>query len=387
MGLQEVDNKTAVLESLMAVGVNLSLVEDRQTMLEMILHQARKLTAAEAGALYVLVGQTLQFVAVQNDGLADVKISEELVGRELPVGKDSLAGFVASVGEVINIPDSCALPPGTPFRIDRQFDAATGYRTKSILAVPLMRPNGQCVGVLQLINRLGPGGSVQTFPDEHRSGITSLASMAAVTIHNTILQEQLKKAQLECIIRLSVAAEFRDADTADHIRRISYTSAMLAAGMGMDRKQVELLKHASPMHDIGKIGIPDSILRKRGPLNPQEREIVKRHARIGADILADPQNNLIAMAYEVALTHHEQWDGQGYPKGLAGEDIPLCGRVVHVADVFDALVTRRCYKEAYSPAKAIEIIHQQDGKHFDPNITQVFMDRLDVILSHYGFAQ
>jgi len=386
MQVQVFHDSEAVLKSLLEVGVNLSVLEDRREMLSLILQEARKLTRSEAGTLYVLTGKTLQFVACQNDAMDTSVISQKLLGRELDIGGDSLAGFVARSGQILNIADSYALPAGAPFRINRDFDSLTGYRTESILAIPLMRPEKQCVGVLELINHLGPAGRITPFPEDKCSGIASLASVAAVTIHNSLLQEQLKQAQLDCIIRLSVAAEFRDDNTADHIRRISRSSALIAAAMNMPKDFVEMIQAASPMHDIGKIGIPDAILLKPGPLTRLERQLVQKHTLIGADILADPPNALISMAREVALTHHERWDGNGYPCGLSGEEIPLSGRIVGLADVFDALVSERCYKEPIPMDESLEIIRRENGKHFDPAVTEAFFSRLDILTASYGPA-
>ncbi len=374
----------AVLRSLLEVGVTLSVEEDRQKMLDMILREARKLTSAEAGSLYVLTGVTLRFAAAQNDKLTPSAIERIFQGKELPADRESLTGFVAETGEAVNIPDSYSLPPGAPFRMNREFDSASEYRTRSVLAIPLMRPNGECVGVLQLINHIVPGGVVGEFGDDDRSAIASLASMAAVTVHNALLQDQLKEAQLDCIIRLSVAAEFCDDDTADHIRRISQSSALIAAALGENREFVERIQHASPMHDVGKIGIPDTVLLKPGPLTPAEREIVQTHPQIGADILGDPPNELIAMARDVALTHHERFDGKGYPQGLSGERIPLSGRIVGLADVFDALVSKRCYKDPVPLEEGLAAIRCEEGKHFDPRVTKAFFSRVDVIFPYYA---
>jgi len=374
----------ALLRSLLVVGVNLSVTKDRQTMLDMILGEARSLARAEAGTLYVVDGDILKFVAVQNDKLTAEQIASLLIDREIPLTGDSLAGFAASSGKIINIPDTYDLPDGSPFRIHREFDAATGYKVHSILAIPLICPDGRCVGVLQLINHVESDGTVSAFPNDERGGIASMASMAAVTIQNSLLQDQLKKAQLDCIMRLSTAAEFRDDDTADHIRRITSVSTLIAKAMGLSCEETELIQHASPMHDIGKIGIPDSILHKPGPLTFEERNIVEKHTLIGADILADPPNELISIAREVALTHHERWDGKGYPNALSGKEIPLCGRIVAMADVFDALVSKRCYKEAFALEIALEIVRFEDGKHFDPDVAKAFFDTLQDILDCYG---
>jgi len=373
-----------ILRSLVQVGVNLSAERDVNRMLNLILLEARRLARAEAGSLYVLKWNRLRFVAAQNDKLAAMQITQHLLDKELAVSTDSLAGYVATTGEAMNIPNSYMLPAGVPFRINRHFDAMTGYRAKSILAIPLKRPNGACIGVLELFNCLDATGRTTPFADAEDSGLVTLAAMAAVTIHNALLQEDLRKAQLETIIRLSVAAEFRDNETSCHIRRISHTSALIARKMDLPDKVVELIQAASPMHDVGKIGIPDSILRKPGRLSDAEREVIKEHSVIGPEILGDPLNDLAEAAREVALTHHERWDGSGYPRGLKGDEIPLAGRIVGLADVYDALVSKRCYKEAMPVEEALEILRQDSGKAFDPKVVDAFFAALDEILMFYN---
>ena len=376
----------AVLRSLLEVAVGLSAMSDRQEMLDVVLHEARRLAGAEAGSLFIVDQDELHFVAAENDRLDLSEIRGKLLGRRIPMSTASLAGFVAQTGRLVNIPDSYGLPSGAPFRIDRDFDAATGYRTRSILAVPLTCPDGCCVGVLELINHVDPAGEVGPFPDPGHGSIRSLAAMAAVTIQNHLLQERLKEAHLETIIRLSVANEFRDDDTGEHVRRISRTSELIAREMGLGAAQVELIRTASPMHDIGKIGIPDSILLKPGRLTPAERRIVEAHPLIGADILAGPQNDLIAVARDIALTHHEKWNGRGYPNRLAGAAIPLSGRIVGLADVLDALICRRCYKEAYPKEKALRIILHEKGRHFDPAVVEAFLRCQGAVFASYGLS-
>jgi HD-GYP domain-containing protein (c-di-GMP phosphodiesterase class II) len=371
-----------VLRSLIQVGVNLTTVADFRKMLDMILLEARKLGRAEAGTLYINRNNGLRLVSVQNDRLARAQIDKYLLNKELATS-DSLAGYVATTGEMMNIPNTYVLPAGAPFRINRDFDAETGYRAKSILALPLKSPQGKCIGVLQLLNRLDEHGVLVPFPERACNGILSLASMAAVTIYNALLQEELRRAYLETIVRLSVAAEFRDDETSDHIRRISHTAAVIARAMDLSDKQVELIRYASPMHDVGKIGIPDAILRKPGKLTPEERTAIERHSAIGPEILGDPVSELTAVAREVALTHHERWDGRGYPKGLVGEAIPLCGRIVAIADVFDALVSKRCYKDPMPLDKALAVIKEEEGKAFDPAVVRAFFSCLEEILSFY----
>ncbi len=377
-------DQSEILRSLLQVGVNLSAGTDRRETLHLILHEVRNLALAEAGCLYIVRGSKLQFAAAQNDRMSVTDVVDKFIGREMPISAGSLAGFVAMTGRTLNIPDAYRLTESAPFRFNRDFDLASGYRSQSILALPLTRPGGQCVGVMQLVNRIGRSGRIVPFPDLECSGIKSLAQMAAVTIHNMLLQDQLKDANIETIMRLSVAAEYRDDDTAEHIRRISNTSALVAGAMGLSEEEVDRIKYASPMHDIGKIGVPDAILGKCGKLTPQEREIMKQHTICGAKILANPQSELMITAQQVARWHHERWDGKGYPDGLRGEDIPLAARIVGLVDVFDALVTKRCYKDAFPLDVAMKIIATEQGKQFDPKVCAAFYRVLDGILAEYG---
>jgi CHASE2 domain-containing sensor protein len=189
--------------------------------------------------------------------------------------------------------------------------------------------------------------------------------------------EELRETQLEVVLRLGQAAEWRDQETADHISRMSRLSARLGRAAGMSEEEAEMLLHASAMHDVGKIGIPDRVLLKPAPLDPEEWEIMKLHTTIGANILSGSRSPLLRMAERVALTHHEKWDGSGYPNGLAGEAIPLEGRICAICDVFDALTSPRPYKDAWPVDAALEEIRAQSGSHFDPGLTALFLEFAD----------
>jgi CHASE2 domain-containing sensor protein len=198
---------------------------------------------------------------------------------------------------------------------------------------------------------------------------------------NEVLEEavrertaELHATQLEIIQRLGQAVDSRDEETGEHIGRITDLSRALAAAAGLGRDRAEMLSRASAMHDVGKVAIPDAILSKPGPLSTEERAIMQTHARRGAEILAGSRSPLIQLAEEIALTHHERWDGTGYPTGMAGESIPLSGRIVAVCDVYDALVSRRPYKEPWTPAEALSEIRKQAGRHFDPRLAELFLD-------------
>jgi putative two-component system response regulator len=190
--------------------------------------------------------------------------------------------------------------------------------------------------------------------------------------------------QLDTVYRLTHAAEMCDEGMHDHVRRMSRTSGILARALGVHTRQAELIENASPMHDIGKLGIPEAILRKPRTLGPEERQIIETHSRIGADILMGSSNEILRTARTLALTHHERWDGLGYPQKLRGGQIPLGGRIVSLADVFDALVSSRCYKPAYSLPVAVGLIHQQRGRQFDPEVVDAFFASLREILTVYS---
>ena len=192
---------------------------------------------------------------------------------------------------------------------------------------------------------------------------------------------KIKAASLDTIQRLATAAEYRDEDTGSHIKRMSQYSAAIARRLGLDDNEVENILYAAPMHDIGKIGIPDSILLKPGKLDPDEWATMKLHAVIGGRILAGSDTGFIQLAEVIALTHHEKWSGDGYPKGLSGEAIPLVGRITAVADVFDALTSERPYKKAFSLEKSFDIIRESRGSHFDPDVVDAFFAVEDKIVT------
>jgi putative two-component system response regulator len=192
--------------------------------------------------------------------------------------------------------------------------------------------------------------------------------------------DELKKTRLEIVQRLGLAAEYKDNETGLHVIRMSHYSRILGLAVGMSEAEAEDLLHASPMHDVGKIGIPDSILRKPGALDPDEWKVMQSHASIGGDIIGKHPSGMLAMAYDVAMTHHEKWDGSGYPNGLKGEQIPLVGRIVAIADVFDALTSARPYKEAWPVEKAIAHMQAQRDQHFEGRLVDIFFQQMPALL-------
>ncbi|MFC4638229.1 PAS domain S-box protein [Deinococcus hohokamensis] len=194
------------------------------------------------------------------------------------------------------------------------------------------------------------------------------AAETTIRAHNDILTARVETAQMEILERLAKAAEYRDDDTGEHMHRVGRTAAGIARELGLSPVEVDLIERTAPLHDVGKIGVPDSILLKPGRLTPDEFEVVKTHALIGANILSGGHSPVVVMAEEIARTHHERWDGSGYPSGLCGKQIPQSGRIVAVADVLDALMSERPYKHAWSLTEALNELRAQAGRHFDPDV-------------------
>lgn len=204
-------------------------------------------------------------------------------------------------------------------------------------------------------------------------------SGVAIAFDNILLNQEITDTQAELILRLGDVVESRSNEAGNHVRRMSQVCHMLAQASGMPEDETATLMHAAPMHDVGKIGIPDRILQKAGPLDPDEWKIMQSHASIGGEIIGRHDSGMLKLAHDIAMTHHEKYDGSGYPNGLAGEQIPLTGRIVAIADVFDALTSVRPYKRAWSEEEAIDYLVQQKGKHFDPALVDLFIAQLPAI--------
>jgi len=203
---------------------------------------------------------------------------------------------------------------------------------------------------------------------------------ARVRTHLSLVRtEELRASRLEIVQRLGLAAEYKDNETGLHVIRMSHFSRILGVALGMSENEADDLLHAAPMHDVGKIGIPDRILQKPGPLDPDEWKIMQSHVTIGAEIIGEHDGGMLHLAREIALTHHEKYDGSGYPRGLRADEIPLVGRIVAIADVFDALTSKRPYKKAWTEEEALNFLREQKGRHFDPQLVDLFIEQMPAV--------
>ncbi len=290
---------------------------------------------------------------------------------ELRIPADlGIVGFVAQTLTTINVQDAA---------LDKRFDASTdkmtGYKTKSILAMPLISKESKLLGVFEVLNKKN-----DIFDQEDEGLLQLLGIFASSAIENAQLYDNVRKSHLETIMRLALAIEARDqVDLAGHIKRMSKYAALIAKAMGMSPDEVEAIEYASPLHDIGKIAIPDRVLLKNGKLTDAEYIEMREHPEKGAKILENAESLILQKAYNVAYCHHERYDGTGYPRGLYGEQIPLEARIVTLADVFDALTSKRVYKKNWSLDETLDYIRNESGKIFDPEVVKALFKCLPEI--------
>jgi HD-GYP domain-containing protein (c-di-GMP phosphodiesterase class II) len=367
-----------------------------------VLLKCRRLTRAEAGSIFILQGRgaarRLEATSLQNDAVAAP--SALFV---IPIDPSSIAGHVAATGETVFIDDVATIDPALPYRFNRAFDERSGYRTRSILCFPLTTVDGKVIGVVQLINSLGPARQPVPFdrhfaemvaPVSHIVGrvVERAAALEQIALRNRRLAQRNKElqAERERVVRLSReteeafmmsvellarAAEVHDADTGSHIRRVNEYSYALACLAGLPRALCEEIRWAAALHDVGKMSVDQAVLHKRGPLDETEWLAMRAHTVHGFHILSGHPK--LALAAEIAHCHHEMWQGGGYPRGLQGEAIPVSARIVTIADVYDALRSPRPYKPGFDHARAVEIMRDGDERlhpvaHFDPALLALF---------------
>ncbi|MEW6079300.1 MAG: HD domain-containing phosphohydrolase [Thermodesulfobacteriota bacterium] len=395
------------IDKLTLLGTELNHIQDLDIMMEKILTESRLFVNADAGSIYIMENDRLRFTYTQNDTLQQrLKPGEKLIYStfSMPVDKKTLAGYVTLTGQPLNLDDVYSIDPASPFQFGRQFDETACYRTQSALTIPLTTPMGKTLGVLQVINARDPDGRAIPFSDRDVMVMMHFAGIASVTLERAQMTRAL-------LLRMIKMAEMRDPkETGAHVNRVGGYAVELYEKWARRRdipedeiqKKRDLLRMAAMLHDVGKVGISDTILKKPGKLDEQEYEIMKHHSMMGARLFASSQSDFDDTAAAVALNHHEKWNGSGYPgyidvttgeplpeyrrpdgraSGKAGEDIPVFGRIVALADVFDALSSIRVYKPAWDEAKVLETLEKDAGTHFDPELVEIFLGSLDVMRS------
>lgn len=347
------------LETRLNLLVNFGGIVSKETklskLLEIIALQVKTILNCDRCSVYILDSRANALWSKIALGLQHTEV-------RVPFG-NGIVGHVAASGQTVNISNAYSDP-----RFSKELDRLTGYLTKNILAMPLKNISGHIIGVFEAINKFH-----SDFNTDDEGILQLISSMAASAIENAQLYESLSKSQLETIYRLATTAEYRDQhDTAIHLRHISEYSALIAQGMDLPEEEIETIRYSSPLHDIGKVGIADAILLKPAKLTAEEFEEMKKHTLYGAKILSNAESSLLRAACKVAASHHEKFNGLGYPYHLKGIQIPLYARIVSVADVFDALCMQRVYKPKWESEKAHRYILDESGKSFDPEVVEAF---------------
>ena len=392
--VKEAERDLARLSSLACIGDEVNRFQDFDLLLDHVLTQARRACEAESGAIFIVDGERLIYRHLQNDLLEARGDRAHLQPVERPLTMDTVAGTVAITGSIIRVDDAYDMSPDFECVYDRGRDIATGYRTRSLLSIPLRTSDRVVRGVLQIANPGGESGG-RTFSLEDEKVIEHFANLAAVAIERTAMTETL-------VLRMISMAEVRDpTETGPHVQRVAGCAVVLyeawarANGIPEDERDRnrDRLRTAGMLHDVGKIAIPDAILKKPGPLDDHELAIMQQHTVIGARLFKGMRTDFDEVAREVALHHHERWDGTGYPgpveiesellepavpthRGLSGTDIPLFARIVGLVDAYDALSTRRAYKDAWPEEEVLEILQRESGTHFDPELVALLMEQV-----------
>lgn len=381
----------------------LNKIQDSDMLLEYLLTESRDITNADAGSIYVYENGLLTIKYTQNNTLQ--KAIE--LGQKKPssffsfeVNEESLAGYSVVSGEILNISDVYHIPDEKPYRFNKHSDLLTGYKTTSVLTIPLISANNETLGVLQIINPLDENGQVLEFDSDAELYLKHFATNATIALEHTRLTRAM-------IMRMINMARIHDPnETGAHVNRVSSYAVEIYDRWAYlhnipENEKIKFrdtLKIAAMLHDVGKVGVSDSILKLPRRFSPEEYNIMKTHSYIGATLFSSLESSIDAMAFDVVLHHHARWDGKGYPGiidfsnasideidsiidgiPLKGEEIPLAARIVALADVYDALSSKRVYKAAWDNSEVLEEIKLQAGKQFDPEVVIAFMDILPII--------
>lgn len=391
---------------LIHTGHEISSIQDIDILLETILFEARRFTGADAGSIYIKNQNGLEIKYTQNDTLQKKSnSSEKLVYSKIciPLDSSTIAGHVGSTGEILNIKDVYNMPKENLYCFNSEYDKIAGYHTSSMLVFPLKDHRSRISGVLQLINAKKKDGTVTTFSSKHETMALHFAQNASQAIERAMLTRSM-------IMRMIQMAELRDPrETGSHVNRVGAYSVEIyekwAKVRNLNEQQIrhtkDILRMAAMLHDVGKIAISDTILKKPGKLTKEEFETMKHHTWLGARLFINKISEFDEAAFDIALNHHERWDGGGYPgfidpetgsalsqgqsggtfpcRGKKGEEIPVLARIVSVADVYDALNSRRVYKKAWDEKEVLRIMREEAGQQFEPEIIESMLSVADVL--------
>lgn len=322
----------------------------------------REMVVADRCTLWLIDGESGELWSKVSHGVDTIRIPLD----------SGFVGYAIKNNQTLIIDDAYEDP-----RFNPTIDQKTGYRTKAVLCIPIEDGSGEVIGAFQAINKMT---LESIFSPRDISYLTLVASYSGKALETAQLNYEIEQTQKEIIYVMGEIGESRSKETGNHVKRVAEYSKLLALKLGLSKKEAELIKMASPMHDIGKVGIPDSILMKPSKLNKEEFSIMKTHTETGYNLLKGSQRRIIAAASIISHQHHEKWCGTGYPQGLKEEDIHIYARITAVADVFDALATDRCYKKAWDLERIINYFKEERGNHFDPKLVDILLQNLDELL-------
>jgi HD-GYP domain-containing protein (c-di-GMP phosphodiesterase class II) len=388
------------LKEILGLDSSLNKIQDMDILMERILYETRKVVNADAGSIYIKSGDELVIYYAQNDTKQkELPPGEKLIYSifRVPINKKTISGYVAYTGEPVNIPDVYNIPPDAPYGFNPHYDQVSGYKTTSNLTIPLKTNTGEILGVIQVINALDENGEVIAFSQEDEIIVMHFANNVTVALQRARMTRAL-------LLRMIRMAELRDPkETGAHVNRVAGYAVEIYERWGykhgIEKREIEKVKDnlrmAAMLHDVGKVAISDVILKKPERFTPEEYEIMKTHTVYGGRLFINRQSEFDDLAAEVAISHHENWDGSGYPghvdietnailkegengkaAGKQGEEIPIMGRIVALADVYDALSSKRVYKEAWDEEKVLNTVQELRGTKFDPQIVDIFFEVL-----------
>jgi len=400
--------KETDFKNIIRLDSELNQIQDYDLLLERILYESRKVVQADAGSIYITVP-----TESKEDGEEKLAIKysqNDTIQKNLPHGQKmiysifsvlinekSISGYCALKRALINIPDMYNIPPDASYKFNSSFDMITGYKTVSSLTIPLISTEKRLMGVIQVLNAKNSAGNIIPFNSEDEIILTHFAHNASMVLQRAYITRAM-------ILRMIKMSELRDPkETGTHVNRVAGYAVDIydrwahhnKVTMVEREKYRDLLKISSMLHDVGKVAISDAILKKPARFTPDEYKIMQNHTLYGASLFHDTSSPVDLLAKDIALTHHENWDGTGYPGwidpfsgtaeradsggkplGKKGDEIPLGGRIVAIADVYDALCSKRVYKEPWAESSVLEEIHKLSGTKFDPELTEYFFEIL-----------